>query len=371
MLSTLGNYWAKKGWEVTVATMTSSQSDFYALDERITRCALNLATESGNPISGLFNNIKRVMAVRKLLHDIKPDVAISMMTTANILLALASIGKPGLVTVGSERTHPPNAIHERFWKFARRYTYGRLSSVVALSKESGKWLREHTNAQQIVTIPNPVTWPLPVQLPTLKPTNKPSGQYRLLTVGRLSPEKGYDLLIKTFSQLVPQFPNWQLVIVGDGQQRDQLQAQITDANLTTQVLLPGRCGNLATWYESADLYVLSSRFEGFPNTVVEAMSHGVPVVSYDCVTGPREIIRHNIDGVLVAPENIAELTLALGELMRDPVKREKLAARATDVKTRFAIENVTQQWRDLFQKLGVPAEKVNRGFALKAQPVND
>ena len=340
--------------------MTSSQGDFYALDERITRCALNLAAESRNPISGLLNNIKRVMAVRKLLHDIKPDVAISMMTTANILLALASIGKRGVVTIGSERTHPPNAINERFWQIARRYTYGRLSALVALSKESSKWLSEHTNARYVVTIPNPVTWPLPAQMPIIEPPAKPSGQYRLLTVGRLSPEKGYDLLIKAFSQLSPQFPNWQLVIVGDGPQRDELQTQITDADLTTQVVLPGRCGNLTSWYESADLYVLTSRFEGFPNTVVEAMSHGVPVVSFDCITGPSEIIRHNVDGVLVPPEDIAALTSTLGQLMQDPVKREQLAKRAIDVKTRFAIENVTQQWCDLFRALGAPAGKVNK-----------
>jgi len=364
VLSTLANYWAEQGWEVTVATMASSQGDFYTLDNRITRHELSLTAKSRNPVSGLLNNISRVMAIRKLLRDTRPDVAISMMTTANILLALASMGKRGLVTIGSERTHPPNAVHARFWKIARRYTYRWLSAVVVLSDESAKWLLEHTNTRHVTTIPNPAVWPLPSHTPLVEPPRKPPGYCRLLTAGRLSQEKGYDLLIQAFSQLAPQFPNWQLVIIGDGPLRDDLKAQLTDARLTTQVLLPGRCGNLTAWYESADLYVLTSRFEGFPNTVVEAMSHGLSVVSFDCVTGPREIIRHDIDGVLVPPENVAKLTVALGDLMRNPAKREQLAIRATEVKARFAVQNIAQQWRDLFNALGVTAAKPNEAGQL-------
>jgi glycosyltransferase involved in cell wall biosynthesis len=358
VLSILANYWAEQGWEVTIATMTSSQSDFYAIDDRIIRHELNLATDSSNPVAAMINNVKRVMAVRKLLRSTRPDVAISMMTTANILLALASIGNRQLVTIGSERTHPPNAVRERFWEIARKYTYQWLSVVVVLSDESAKWLLEHTNARHVTTIPNPAVWPLPTHPPIIEPPIKADGQYFLLTVGRLSPEKGYDLLIQAFAQMAPQVRHWTLIIVGDGPQRDELENQIAAVGLNDRIVLAGRCGNLGSWYQSADLYALTSRFEGFPNTVVEAMAHGLPVVSFDCTTGPRDIIRNNIDGVLVTPEDVAQLTTTLRDLMQNHVKREQLAKRAIEVKDRFTLMRVVQQWEDLMSDLGAPTAVV-------------
>lgn len=357
VLSTLANYWAGKGWQITVVTMTSEASDFYQLDSRVSRIALNLAKDSPNPVFALLNNLKRVVAVRRVLRSLRPDAAVAMMSTANIMLALSSMGIRDLVTVGSERTHPPNAFTQQFWNRARRFSFRYLSSVVALSQQSADWLSEHTSAKHVAVIPNAAIWPLPLQEPVITPTPKPPNTYRLLTVGRLSNEKGFDILIKAFKALADDFPNWHLFIVGDGSDRQTLQQQIDSGGLTHQVKLPGRCGNLEQWYESADLYVLTSRFEGFPNTVVEAMSHGLPVVSFDCTTGPREIIRPGVDGTLVAPQSSHELEVALRDLMMDHDKRERYARQAIEVRSRFALERVVGQWENLFQELGALAKR--------------
>ena len=128
------------------------------------------------------------------------------------------------------------------------------------------------------------------------------GRKVLLAVGRLEVEKGFDWLIDAFSALATKYPEWDLVILGEGSLRATLEKQVQTSGLARRVFLPGRVGNVGDWYERANLYVMSSRFEGFGNTLGEAMAYGLPAVSFDCETGPRNIIRHETDGLLVPLE---------------------------------------------------------------------
>jgi glycosyltransferase involved in cell wall biosynthesis len=110
---------------------------------------------------------------------------------------------------------------------------------------------------------------------------------------------------------------------------------------------------LGDWYAAADVFVLSSRFEGFPNALVEAMAHGVPAISFDCDTGPRDIIRGGRGGVLVPPEDSDALAGALRMLFSDIGMRQRLSAEALEVRKRFSIDYVCGQWERLFSELGV------------------
>lgn len=121
----------------------------------------------------------------------------------------------------------------------------------------------------------------------------------LLAVGRLVEGKGFGPLIETFSRLAQDFPDWMLVILGEGPDREALEHQVQSVGLVGRIRLPGQAGNASRWYKAADLYVMSSRSEGFPNTLIEAMTHGLPTASFDCDTGPRNIIHHGMDGLLV------------------------------------------------------------------------
>ena len=113
----------------------------------------------------------------------------------------------------------------------------------------------------------------------------------------------------------------------------------------------GRAGTGGEWYERADLYVMSSRFEGYPNTLAEAMAHGLAAVSFDCDTGPRDIIRHEVDGLLVPPGDVAALTAALDRLMDDATLRQQFAERAVDARRRFSMERIAGTWEDLFKEI--------------------
>jgi glycosyltransferase involved in cell wall biosynthesis len=346
----LANAWARRGWEVTVATLESSPADFYSVDSCVYRVSLDVANGSATLFEGLVANIRRVRELRRLIKKLNPDVVLGMMTTAGVLGVLAATNHQCRVLV-SERIHPAMMPISRIWAALRRITYPWADRVVMLSQEGLRWLEAHVPNAKGAVIPNPVPYPLPAGEPVLSPAEVVSAQRKLLlAVGRLDVQKGFDLLLESFVQLLPQHPSWDLVILGEGPQRVALNEQITRLGLQGRVMLPGRAGNMGDWYGRADLYVMSSRFEGFPNTLAEAMAHACPVVSYDCDTGPRDIIRHEYDGVLVKPVgDVPRLTDALDRLMSNEADRKSLAARAVEVRERFSVERVLEMWERLFQ----------------------
>lgn len=346
----LANYWARKGWDITVVTLASRDLDFYPLHPTVKRVALELAGDSKNALVGLKQNLHRVLALRQVLRQIQPDIALGMMTGANVLLALAALGLSNLHTIGAERTYPPQVPLGYLWETLRCYTYRLLNAVTVLTSESEDWIKSNTYAQKVSMIPNAVVYPLLAQEPRVNSDN--TERKRLLAVGRLSEEKRFNYLIETFANLAASYPHWDLVILGEGALRSDLEQQIRKLSLEKRIFLMGRVGNVGEWYESADLYVMSSRFEGFPNTLIEAMSYGLPAISFDCDTGPRDIIRHEIDGLLVPAGNIVALTAALDKLMGDKTLRLKLAERAIEVRERFSIEKITQLWEQLFDEVG-------------------
>lgn len=361
-VATLANHWTERGWEVTVVTLASRAEDFYALHPVVQRIALDLAGPSGGPLAGAVHNVRRVRALRRLLEGVRPEVAVAMMSTPNVLLALAGRSVPGLVTVGSERCYPPHAPLGRAWNAARRRAYGRLDAVVALTEECRRWIESHTSARFVPVIPNAVTYPLPSIPPRIAPDAVlPTGRKVVMAVGRLDPVKNLQALLDAFAGLAPAHPDWDLVILGDGPERGALRSAVDAAGLTGRVILPGIAGNVGEWHARADLYVLTSRSEGFPNALAEALCHGVPAVSVDCDTGPRDIVRHGVDGLLVAPDDPAALARALDRLMRNPELRRQFALKAPEARARFSIDRVAGMWEALFSRLATARMGAGQG----------
>ncbi len=349
VVANLANYWASLGWAVTVVTVAPQTRDFYVLDAGVGRRCLDLAGQGGGLLAGVVRTARRARALRRVLREVQPAVALSAMHTANVVLALAARGLPGVRTVGSEHNFPPKAPMGVVWETLRRHAYGHLHAVVALTHECAHWLERHSHARRVPVIPNPVVWPLSQHAPLVNPaTSCAPGRQILLGVGRLSEEKNFTTLIAIFARLVPMHPNWDLVILGEGAQRAALSAQVQAGGLGQRVFLPGSVGNMGDWYARASLYAMSSHFEGFPNTLVEAMAYGLPAVSFDCDTGPRDIIRHGIDGVLVAPGDVEGMASALDTLMRDSRVRARFAQRAVDARERFSMEKISRMWETVF-----------------------
>lgn len=347
----LSRYWAEHGAAVTIITLTGTEQDFYSLEPRVRRIALRLAKDSGNIVAALGANVRRVRVLRHILRSEQPDVVLSLMTTANVLTALAARGLPCAVVI-SERTHPPQFPLGCIWEWLRRWSYGWSDAVVALTSESATWLRQHTNARKIEVIPNPVLWPLPGQRPEIRPQSLLRDQRKLvLGVGRLVPPKGFELLVGAFARVVRERPDWDLVILGEGPERQALELLAETLGVAERVYLPGWAGNIGDWYARAQLYVMSSYFEGLPNTLIEALASGCPAVSFDCDTGPRDIIRHGIDGWLVPAGDLEALGAAMARLMDDEELRERFAAKAVEARERFSVTHVGSMWDKLFNEV--------------------
>jgi glycosyltransferase involved in cell wall biosynthesis len=351
--ATLANYWAEKGWNVTVITIAGKGRDFYHLNSRIKRIALELDCNSANYFEALFKNLQRVRALRAVMQQERPNVAVAMMVTANILLAIAGLGLT-IPVIGSERVHPPTVPLGRIWETIRRWSYSHLFGLVAQTSQSADWLYRNTSAPRIKIIPNPVSYPLQSHEPRILPAKiqeEIACSSLLLAVGRLESQKGFDYLIQAFSEVGARHPDWGLVILGEGKQRTELEHQIKSLGIGNRVRLPGAVGNVGEWYAAADLYALTSRFEGFPNTLLEALAYGVPSLAVDCETGPRDILRNEVDGLLVRENDYPALVAALDRMISNDKERANYSKRAIEARDRFSTERVASLWEQLIKKV--------------------
>ena len=148
------------------------------------------------------------------------------------------------------------------------------------------------------------------------------------------------------------------IILGEGEERSRLEALARELDLETRVRLPGRVSNLGDWYQRAELLLVTSRFEGFPNIITEAMAHACPVISVDCPTGPRDLITDGQDGLLLPanppPQQIADAVI---RLFSDEATRAAMSARAIAVRDRYSLDSILGRWGRIFEELGLQADQ--------------
>lgn len=340
----LCNRWVARGHEVVlVPTFSGRGTCLYPLDERVK--LVYLADRVGTTSKTPWTLLRRLRAMRRMVCDMRADVVLSFLPHVNVAALVTTRGLGVPVVVG-ERIYPPAMPVGAVWSLLRCLAYPWAKRVVMQTSDGLDWLAREIPRASGVVIPNPCVYPLPEGASGIEPDAIVSDAQRLLlAVGRLDQQKQFDLLIRAFATLAPRFPDWHLAILGEGVERKALEAQIAEAGLRSRVHLPGYVGNLGVWYRRANLYAVSSRFEGFPNTLLEALAHGLPAVSLDCATGPAEMIEHGVNGFLVSPEEGAEkLTLRLEQLMKGERLRHDFGEQASQVRERFSFDKVGAEW---------------------------
>lgn len=341
----MASHYATTGHEVAVATF-SNTPDFFKLPPTVKRVGIEK-----EPRNAGLRTLKRISFIRRVVRDFKPDVTIGIMLEASTLLGISRLGLRGKY-IGTEHSYPPFYNIGAVRTTARAWAYGALDAVVSLTEVTAQWHREHTHAKISVAIPNALPWPLPQTTPVVNVSDfKKSGQKLVLGVGRLCHVKGFDRMIEAFAKIASENPDWVCVILGDGDKRQELESQIQRLGLGNKVKLAGRAGNLSDWYSAADLCVSSSRVEGFPNVLVEAMSHGVPCIAFDCKTGPSEIITHGVNGELVPEGNINGLSASMSRMMTDYARRAACGKAALEVRNRYSEGAIYTLWDNLFAML--------------------
>jgi glycosyltransferase involved in cell wall biosynthesis len=258
-------------------------------------------------------------------------------------IVAARLAPPGVSAVGVENMN----YHSHRGPLTRdmRRVYGRFDGLVVLTGEDERDYRGllGEGATRIARIPN--------ALPALDGGAASLDAPLVVAAGRLTGQKGFDLLIEAFALVLREEPSWKLRIYGDGSARGELQRMIDSLGVGSSVSLMGTTTDIGSAFAEASVFALSSRFEGFGMVIVEAMSKGLPVVSFNCPRGPAEIITDGIDGLLVPAEDVEALAAALLDLIRSPVLRRRMGAAGLEKASQFSPERIGERWDALLDAL--------------------
>src|SRR5574341_125978 len=346
VMSLLASEWAAQREDVTIVTLTATGRDAYPLNKRVQRIGLDLERESWSPLHAIAQNLRRIRALRGVIKRLAPHVVVSFVDKSNVLTLLSSRGL-GVPVIVAERTHPPYHTIGRIWSFLRWLTYRFANAIVVQSEVTRGWAKRLTPRVPVYVIANPLGSQFFAELPAVG-TREPV----VLAVGRFGPEKGFDLLIEAFARLAVKHPDWSLVVVGagplDGHLKDLAGRLLPRAAFS----FPGAVSDPERYYRAASIFAVSSHYEGFPNALLEAMASGCAVVASKCPGGIAEIIRPDIDGVLVPPGDVASLATQIDRLMNNPSERARLGDNAARGSVRFRMDRIRSLWEKVTADVG-------------------
>src|SRR5215470_14841899 len=299
VLSNLAGLWAQQGKEVTLLSLDQNQPAYF-LDPLVKLQQLGVNSPSKNVLQGLSQNIGRVRVLRRAVRQSNPDIVISFLDKPNVLTLLATRGL-GLPIIISERIDPSHYDIGLIWRALRRLLYRSADLLVCQTTSALAKFQAMTGVKGRA-IPNIVTVPTPF-VAAAKRSGNPA-KYTLIGMGRLVSQKGFDLLLDAFARIADKHPDWSVKILGKGPLLADLKAQALALKLENQVCFAGEAADPFPLLCDAELFVFPSRFEGFGMALAEAMACGLPAVSFDCPSGPADIIRHGVDGILVPAGNV-------------------------------------------------------------------
>lgn len=339
--SILCSAWAERGLDVHLMSFEDDEhAPAYPLSDKITRHRLGLHKSAPGLVGFTRTNVSRVGRLRSALRQTRPDAVIAFLIDANVpaVLAARSLRLPIIV---SERNHPAHFPVSAFKNHAREVSYRRASSVVVQTRDIAHWFDRELGITARV-VPNPFDEPPAL---THREQRTRNGRKRVISLGRLEPQKGFDRLIDAFAILASDAPDWDLVIFGEGAERQHLQDRITAHALDGRIRLPGVTQTPQQELRETDLYVHPARYEGFPNALLEAMAAGLCVVATDCPGASGELLEGGTAGFLVADAGPDALADGMRRAMADNALRKTLGQHAAlTVRERFSVNTVLDIW---------------------------
>lgn len=337
MMVLLSRSLADRGHKVTLLTLDNSIADFYPLPDNVTRVRLHF------PPFGKANfaeRVQRFLLMRRTLKELRPQVVISFMTVS-ILGACLSLRIPYIYGDHLDVRAFPFSFK---WQCLRKWLLRYASMVTVLSERDRLYLESSFPKWPVKVVYNPALPACKTPLP--RPEFMPEGYKYVLAVGRLVIQKGFDRLLAAWKKIGNQSP-WRMVIVGGGPEEEKLKKQAAEQGLTETVsFIPPLQEGLTAVYQYADILAMSSRTEGFPLVLLEAMAAGIPAVSFNC-TGADVIIRPDEDGILVPQDDMNAFAEALSSLMNDEARRIELGKKAVEVVERFSLKKYVDTYEDL------------------------
>ena len=288
---------AERGYKVSVLVYARCENE-YPLSPLVEVCPIASSVDECNDLSIL----KRLGRFRKKIKELRPDLIISFLPEMQVYVALAALGlripRVETVRISPWETGILKTRFARLWRWCFK-----SSDAVILQSEDQKDFFGKKVQKKSVVIPNPIN---PIYINNPK-TEYNAESHRVVAAGRLSVQKNYKMAIDAIKSVSERHPDVSLEIYGEGGLKEELEAYVKNSGLESNVFLKGRTSELYKAYRNADVYVMTSDYEGMPNALAEAMAVGLPSVSTDCKTGPRDLIDDGENGYLVSCNDSAAL----------------------------------------------------------------
>lgn len=335
------NLFCEKGHKVQllIADRNGNEHSFYPLHPSINIIYNPISFGIGIPGNGISRKwilFQDCRTLKRLLTNAAPDTVITTEYPFSIAAVLTGLSKK-IRLIAWEHQHHKWVRKSNFWKWLERITYPKLFRVVCLNNTEAEHFQTFATVSQI-----------PNFIEEVHLDHRAADHSQLLTVGWLIPRKGTDLLLPVAKEVLNRFPNFTWKLVGDGELKELAEKFIKKENLEGRLLLlaPGK-EEMDTVYRGAGLFVLPSRYEAFPMVLLEALTYGIPCISFDCPTGPSSIITSDEDGILVEPENSGGMIDAIISVLADPARRQLMSAMAFKNIRRYDKECIYPMWDTL------------------------
>lgn len=336
--SLIANGLSEIGHDIVMTSISGGEVPFFQLNREIKVTSL-----FNTPGRAIYRAPLIISKLRKLLKEEKIDVLI-VVESMSVLFSLPATLSLPVKHICWEHFNFKNDLGKAGRRVARQLAARFCDSVVTLTERDKQyWLNGTKHRNQITVISNPC--PFTIQQNIYNTKSK-----IVLAVGRLVEIKGYDLLLKAWIKVAEAAPDWQLKIVGEGDEREVLNQFIIDNDLMGNVELVGNTDNVSQYYEQASVFCLSSRFEGFPMVLLETLAFGLPVVSFNCDTGPEEILKET-DSILVDCYDTDQLAKGLLTLINDADLRESISLKSKYKALQYQGEEIITNWKQLLSEL--------------------
>jgi glycosyltransferase involved in cell wall biosynthesis len=357
---TQANAMAEAGHDVEIVSVVRRRSRLqFAMDKRI-RLSVLVDQRDGVVADSLARKVWRrargkivpygefaasyfTERVEKAAIDYVSSLTDGILVTTRPALNLVAARRAGTGVIKVAQEHMnlaayPHTVRDQIVRY-----YDRFDAIAVLTETSRAEYHAILDRTPVVRVPNAVSMAGRRHSDQSNPV--------IIAAGRLVPQKGYDMLVSAFAAVAPDFPDWELRIFGTGASKDRLQSRIEENEVTGRARLMGRSDRIHEELAHASIYALSSRIEGLPMAMIEAMGHALAVAAFDCPTGPGDVLTDGEDGLLVPPRDVEAFAAALRRLMGDRDLRRRLGAAAARTAHDYTPEVVMPKWEDLFSAL--------------------
>ena len=327
-----------RGYQIHMLSLQCGDEPFFELADGIH--ISQLFTTAGR---GMLRLPQAIIKLRRYLQQHQIDILIDVESML-VLYALPAVVGLNVRHICWEHFNYHVDLGKASRRLARKLAARFADDVITLTERDKQlWLANTTCKAHITAIPNPVTIALPINI-------NPEKEKLFLAVGRLTYQKGCDLLLQAWAQVAPLHPDWRLHIVGDGEDKAMLEQLRRDLNIEASTELLPKTNNIAAHYQQAAFFVMSSRFEGLPLVLIEAQAYGLPIVSFNCDTGPAEIIKHGETGWLCEAGDVADLSDKISNAVscfNEEVTYKSFSQHSKENRNEFSVDVIIDKWSDL------------------------